>query len=212
MPSGRLVFVAVVPSEFFARPRAVPPGALTVPAASDQPLQLDITADRWLNAPILDWDAALVIKQTHEGRRIYGYYQHAWREPDPARPWGMTVVAPPTDSAPAARYVSLKKLLLNRVITPAAQQAGFVRDFLIDWTQPRATHALVSPRFTPLAQPDAMWLAIPTPLLLPPVEHDALTVNTDVDTLRRARSLAADEKPPTGDAARVFRYPATTGR
>jgi sporulation protein YlmC with PRC-barrel domain len=209
MPSGRLVFVAVVPSEFFERPKAVPPGAIVFPDNAGAPLQLDIPNERWINAPRLDWDAALVIKHTSEGERIYGYYQQAWQEPDPTPPWGMTVVAPPADVRERpARYVSLKDILLHRVVTPVGHQAGFVRDFLVDWTRRYATHALVSPRFTPLAKPDAMWLAIPTPLLNPPVADDAITANTDLEALRRAEPVATGVTLSTSDRARIFRYPA----
>jgi sporulation protein YlmC with PRC-barrel domain len=209
MPSGRLVFAAVVPSAFFERPKAVPPGAVVFPGRTGAPLQLDISKERWINAPRLDWDSALVIKHTREGGRIYGYYQQAWQEPDPTRPWGMTVIAPPADAREApARYVSLKDLLLHRVATPGGQQAGYVRDFLIDWTRRYATHALVSPRFTPLRVPDAMWLAIPTPLLSPPVKDDAITVNIDVEALRRAEPIPAGVSLSTSDRARIFRYPA----
>lgn len=206
MPSGRIVFVAVVPAEFFERPKAVPPGALAVPEDREAPIRLDITKERWIDAPRLDWDSVLVIKNTREGSEIYGYYQQPWREPEPLPPWGVEAVAPRANGSPPERYVSLKKLLLDRVVTPAWEQAGYVRDFLLDWPARRATHALVSPRFTPLASEQEAWFAVPVPLLNPPVEGDALIVNSDVEAFRDAPRLARGKAPRT--MMEIYRYPA----
>ena len=120
----------------------MPPNALRVPQNNDAPLVLDLSSDRWIGAPRLDWDGALVIKNTEAGGRIYGYYQEAWQEPEAGPPWGMTVVAPKDDAKTPTRYVSLKKLLLNRVETNGRQRAGYIHGFLIDWPARRATHAL----------------------------------------------------------------------
>lgn len=208
MPSGRLVFVAVDPSDLFQRPKAVPPHALRLPKSKDAPLVLDMSKERWIEAPRLDWDGALVIKNTEEGGRIYGYYQQAWREPDAGPPWGMTIVAPPKGVAPAARYVSLKNLLLERVETNGRQQAGYLRGFLIDWSAKRATHALVSSQFTPLGRPEGKWFAIPIPLLNPSVEDDTLTVNGSVDAFRTAPNWPASGKTTATDVTTIYRYPA----
>lgn len=209
MPSGRMVFVAVDPSELFERPKAVPPQALTLPREPEAALRLDISKDRWITAPRLDWDAALVIKNTSEGGRIYGFYQQAWVNPDPDAPWGMTVVAPPKGASPPARYVSLKRLLLNRIVTPAGQPAGFVRDFLLRWGDGRATHALVSPRFTPLAREDQMWFAVPLSLLSPRVEDDSLQVNSSIDAFRRAGPPRQAADAQGAATAEIHLFPAT---
>lgn len=207
MPSGRLVFVAVDPSELFQRPKAVPPTALRLPQSKEAPLVLDVSKDRWIEAPRLDWNGALVIKNTEEGGRIYGYYQQAWNEPEPGATWGMTVVAQPKGATPAARYVSLKKLLLERVETNGRQQAGYIRGFLIDWSAKRATHALVSSQFTPSARRDATWFAIPIPLLSPSLENDAIIVNSGIDALRTASKWPGPGKTASADIATIYRYP-----
>jgi sporulation protein YlmC with PRC-barrel domain len=209
MPSGRIVFVAVDPSELFERPKAVPPRALTLPRQADSALQLNLSKDHWISAPRLDWDAALVIKKTEEGGRIYGFYQQEWVSPDPDAPWGMTVVASPNGTAPVARYVSLKRLLLNRIVTPAGQPAGFVRDFLLNWREGRAIYALVSPTFTPLAREDQKWFAVPLQLLSPRVEDDSLEVNSNIDAFRRARPLRKAADAPAATAGEIHLYPAT---
>lgn len=206
MPSGRMVFVAVVPSAFFERPKAVPPGALAVPEDRESPIRLDISKERWVDAPRLDWESALVIKNTREGSEIYGYYQQPWREPDPLPPWGVEAVVPSESGALPERYVSLKELLLDRVATPAWQQVGYVRDFLLDWPARRATHALVSPRFTPVASEQEAWFAVPVPLLNPPVEGDALIVNNGIEAFRRAPRLARGKTPE--NLTEIYRYPA----
>jgi hypothetical protein len=207
MPSGRLVFVAVDPSELFERPKAVPPASLRLPQSEDAPLVLDISKGGWLEAPRLDWDGALVIKNTEEGGRIYGYYQQAWREPDPGPPWGMPVVAPSEGAKPPARYVSLKNLLLQRVETNGREHAGYIQGFLIDWSAKRATHALVSSQFTPLAQSDANWFAIPTPLLNPSLEDEGIMVNSGIDAFRTAPNWpgSGNSRPP--EIATIYRYP-----
>ena len=211
MPSGRLVFVAVDPSEVFQRPKAVAPDALRLPKGQDASLVLDMSKERWIEAPRLDWDGALVIKNTEAGGRIYGYYQQAWRDPDPGSPWGMTVVAPQKEAAPAARYVSLKNLMLERVETKGRQQVGYIRGFRIDWSAKRATHALVSSQFTPLGRPEGKWFAIPTPLLNPSVEDNAITVNSGVNAFGTAPNWPACGKTTAADAATVYRYPALPG-
>lgn len=208
MPSGRVVFVAIVPAEFFSRPKGVPPGALEIPARPDAPVRLDVTPERWRAAPLLDWDTSLLVKQTGEGARIYGYYQQAWREPDPAPPWFMRIVGREgQEGERAKRYVPLKKLLLDRVTTAADQQIGFVRDFLLDWADRRVTHALVSPQFTPLAKPDDRWFAVPVALLGPPLEQDALTVNSAPEAFREAKPLP-EGRLSHAAPAEIYRYPA----
>lgn len=207
MPSGRLVFVAIDPTDLFARPKVVPPSAVKHPKDRATPLELNITSDRWLNAPQLDWNAELVIKNTAAGGKIYGYYQQAWREPDPEAPWGMQVVAPTAGTPPAQRYVSLKRLLLNRVETHDRRQAGYVRDFLIDWSANHATHALVSPRFLPRKGPDAHWYAIPISLLAPAIDGETIMVNCDSETLRGATAWPERGSSTPGEAT-IYRYPA----
>ena len=211
MPSGKIVFVAVLPARFFARPKAIPPGALLMPAAPDAPLQLDIPADRWIEAPWIDWNGAMVIKNSAEGEKIYGFYQQRWEEPPDRAETPMAIVAPRQPAALAARYVSLKKLLLDRVSTVAWEQAGFVRDFLLDWPGHRASHALVSPEFTPLATPEKLWFAIPVPLLNPPVESDAITVNAGLAAFRAAPRMSAEATAQT-KPLQVVRVPATERR
>jgi len=207
MPSGKIVFVAVVPSGFFQRPKTLPPGAFTVPSDPAAALRVDITLERWLEAPRIDWDPKLIVKNTEDGARIYAYYQQRWAEPEPDPEPGLQVVATKKETAPPLQYVSLKDLLLNRVTTSAWEQAGYLNDFLIDWTAQRATHALVLPQFTPLAPPDAMWFAIPVPLLNPPVEDDAITVNSGVEAFRTAPTLQPGTALPEGNRTQIFRYP-----
>lgn len=206
MPSGRIVFVAVDPTELFQRPKAVPPTALRVSGGPDAPLVLDMAMDRWISAPRLDWDSALVIENTEEGEKIYGYYQHVWREPDPGPPWGMTVVASASDAAPAVRYVSLKTLLLDDVATTGQRPVGRIRDFLIDWPGKRVTHALVSRRIASSPKPDDMWFAIPAALLSPPVDSDAITVNDTVDAFRNPPAWPDEGVNAANNPATIYRY------
>lgn len=208
MPSGRIVFATVDPAAFFERPKAVPPPALRLPETRAQPLQVDISMKRWLAAPVLDWDAARVIKNTREGGRIYGYYQQTWREPDPTPPWGMNVTASMDDGTGGdARYVSLKQLLLERVVTNGGQQVGYVNGFVIDWTDMRATHALISPRFRSTGGSPERSFAVPVALLNPPIEEDAITVNSSTEAFRDAPSWPGEAKGPIREATTVYRYP-----
>ena len=210
MPSGRIVFVAVDPTELFQRPKAVPPAALQVAASPDAPVVLDLAMDRWISAPRLDWDAALVIKNTMEGENIYGYYQHVWSEPDPGPPWGMTVVAPASDAAPSVRYVSLKKLLLDDVATTDKRPVGSIRDFLIDWPGRRVTHALVSRRNVSGPEPGDRWFAIPTALLSPPVDSDAITVNETVAAFHNPPAWPGGGVSLANNPAAIYRYSVPT--
>jgi sporulation protein YlmC with PRC-barrel domain len=207
MPSGKIVFVAVVPSGFYQRPKTLPPGAVLVPSDPTAPLQVDITQDRWIDAPWIDWNPRFVVKNEGDGARIYAYYQQRWSEPDPTPAAGVEVVASKKDRPPPLQYVSLNDLLLERVTTPAWEQAGFVTDILLDWSVQRATHALVSPQFTPLARPDQKWFAIPMPLFVPPGEEDSITVNSSVQAFQRAPDFPQDGSGST-DVAQIYRYPA----
>jgi sporulation protein YlmC with PRC-barrel domain len=210
MPSGRIVFVAVDPSEPFQRPKAVPPAALRFPGDNQRAFTLDIPSERWREAPRLDWDAALVIKNTAEGGKIYGYYQQTWAEPDRTPPWGMTVVARPNDSRSPDRYVSLKRLLLEQVETHAGNHVGYIQDFVFDWPAKRATHAVVSNKLTPSAEDGVQRFAIPLPLLNPPVLTDAITVNSPMATFHRAANWPRSGMPPAEEATAIYRYPAPT--
>lgn len=206
MPSGKIVFIAVVPSGFYQRPKTLPPGAFLVPADPDAPLQVDITLDRWLNAPRIDWNPRFAVKYEDDGARIYAYYQQRWSEPDPTPAPGVEVVASKEARPPPLRFVSLNNLLLERVTASGWEQAGFLTDFLLDWSVQRATHALVSPQFTPLARPDEKWFAIPTPLLIPPVEEDAIKVNAGVAAFQGAPDFPEDGSG-SPDIAQIYRYP-----
>ena len=206
MPSGRIVFVAVTPPEFYAHPKAVSTNALSLPS-KDGALRLDLTTDGWIDAPQLDLESALVIKATSAGGKISGYYQQEWREPE-LTPAGVPVVVTAPKDAPAAnRYVSLGKLLWNRVTTPAWQQDGYVRDFLLNWPEARVTHAIVSSRFTPVAPKDTTWFAVPVTLLNPPVQQSAITINSGIESLRSAPDLPAASPARISDT-QIYRYPA----
>src|SRR5690606_27609593 len=109
----------------------------------------------------IDWNPRFVVKHEDDGPRIYAYYQQRWSEPDPTPAPGVEVVASQEKRPAPLQYVSLNNLLLERVTTSAWEQAGFLTDVLLDWSAQRATHALVSPQFTPLARPDEKWFAIP---------------------------------------------------
>ena len=211
MPSGKIVFVAVVPSGFYQRPKTLPPGAFQVPADPDGPLQVDITLDRWLNAPRIDGNPRYAVKNDGDGARIYAYYQERWSESDPTPAPGLEVVASKEDRPPPLRFVSLNNLLLERVTALGWEQAGFLTDFLLDWSVQRATHALVSPQFTPLERPDEKWFAIPTPLLIPPVEEDAIKVNAGVAAFQGAPDFP-ENGTGSADVARIYRYPSTLPR
>lgn len=206
MPSGRIAFVAVDPDELFERPKVMPPSALVIPRG-DGALQLDLAKDRWIFAPRLDWDAELVIQNTADGREIYGFYQQAWHEPDEAPSWGMTVVAQPGDTQAPVRYVSLKNLLLERVVTNGKEHVGYIRDFVLDWTGKRATYALISPQITQPGRPEQMWFAVPVFLLSPALKSDALTVNTSLGALRRATPVTAEKGLSADAGASIRRYP-----
>ncbi len=207
MPSGRIVFVAVDPMELFERPKVVPPGALKPPASEAETLVVDISKDRWIEAPRLDWNSALVIDHTDEGGRIYGYYQEHWRQPERGGHWNMTVVAPAPGAPPVRRYASLKQLMLERVETSGKAQVGYLRDFLVDWAGRRVTHALVSPRFTPRPGPEPEWYAVPVVLLVPPVESDAVGVNSGLEAFRLAPVWPGPDDPRP-ETTTIYRYTA----
>lgn len=198
MPSGRIVFVTVDPNEFFSPAKAVPPASLTAVTRVEDAVRLEAPSERWFNAPILEWNGARVIENTAAGEKIYAYYQQRWLPPEVSPGW--LNVPTPTGTAAPERYVSLKKLLLHRVSTPAGEPTGFVRDFLIDWADHRVTHALVSPQFTPVANGPATWFAVPLSLLGPPDEDQGLTVNAKIDAFRQAPTSPSNP-------AQIYRYP-----
>jgi sporulation protein YlmC with PRC-barrel domain len=210
MPAGRVVFIAVDPVELFERSRVIPPGILRLPADPKAPLEIDITLDRWLDAPRLNWDAELITKNAREGGVIYGFYQEEWQEPDKASPWGASAMADGTANPPA-RYVSLKQLLLEPAVAKGGERAGYIRDFLLDWAGKRTTHALISPQPVPLPASDRAWFAVPVTLLNPQRKEDALVINADAPTIRSGKLLAAGQKMPTS-GAEIFQYPVPNPR
>jgi sporulation protein YlmC with PRC-barrel domain len=204
MPSGRIVFVAIDPNEFFSPAKAVPPASLTAVTRVEDAMRLEAPSERWFNAPTLEWNGARVIQNTAAGEKIYAYYQQRWLPPDVSPGW--VNVPTPTGTAAPERYVSLKKLLLHRVSTPAGEPTGFIRDFLINWNNGRATHALVSPEFSPAGGRDAAWFAVPLSLLGPPDEDQGITVNAKIDAFRQAPAAPAAGVMP--NATQIYRYPA----
>lgn len=214
LPTGRIVFVSVHPSELFGLPKALPPEAITFGDAPDAPLRVDLSEEKWLEAPELEWNAARVIKHDTDGPQVYGYYQQQWAKPAleaAADGDENAVVAAPTEpgTREAEQYVSLSELLLHRVVTPATEQPGFVRDFVLDWSAGRATYALVSPTFTPAVEPEETWFAIPTALLAPPLETEAITVLSDEETFRNAQQAPEIAALPEENRTQIYLYPAT---
>lgn len=206
LPSGRLMFLAIDPAALFQPPKIVPPGALSgVEQDPASPVRLEIAKERWLFAPMVDWDGVGIIDNTAEGSKVYAFYQQAWRDPDPSRPPGLSAVGS-TDQRRPARYVSLNDLLGNRVVANSRQHVGYIRDFVLDWEGLRATHALISPQFVPPQSSGAEWFAVPITFLTPPRFGDAIVVNSDLAAFRNA----AQWRPETGstDRTSILRYPA----
>ena len=211
MPSGRIVFVLIKPRQIYAEPRAVPPGSLSAPTSDDSALKLDISLDEWINAPRIDWDPKVIAKYTEKGAEIYGFYNQNWLQTAPgAEAPGVNVVAGKKDDKQPVRFVSLNNLVMHRVASPAWETAGFVRGFLLDWNSHRATHALVSRVFDPLPVPNDSWFAIPVSLLNPPVEQDALTIDTNEQAFANARTVSAESDLPISNTTDIFQFPPST--
>jgi sporulation protein YlmC with PRC-barrel domain len=206
LPSGRIVFVSVLPNRLFDRPKAVPPTALTVSPGRHGPLVADISIDWWINAPIVDWSEALVLDLTEQGGKVHAYYQQAWLEPPPGFDWSIDRAVSPEQRANLPRFVSLRKLEHERLQTGDAEQVGYVYDFLLDWENRRATHALVSPERAPVEQPRETWFAVPVALIGPAKDYDALPVNREMDAFRIA-ATPSDNRIPSADAGHIYRYP-----
>lgn len=205
LPSGRIVFVSVLPNRLFGRPKAVPPAALTGPAGPDAPFVVDLSIDRWINAPIVDWSEALVLDLTEQGGKVYAYYQQPWLEPPPGYDWSIDRAVPPERQAELPRFVSLKKLEYERLQTGDAEQVGYVYDFLLDWGDRRVTHALVSPERAPVGQPGETWFAVPVALIGPAEDYDALTVNRKMNAFSAATAPPGN-RPPPADHVQIYRY------
>jgi hypothetical protein len=97
--------------------------------------------------------------------------------------------------------------MLERVVTNGNEHVGYIRDFILDWPGKRATHALISPRITQPRRPDQMWFAVPVAVLSPALTSDALTVNTDLGALRRARPVTQEKGRPADAGVTIYRYP-----
>jgi len=214
-PSGKIVFVMVRPDRLYAEPKAVPPSALVVPADQNAPVQLDISPDRWISAPHLGFDPKLVVKDTDDGAKIYGYYQQRWLGTTPhTNNTGLNVVASrdhPTSEQQPTRFVSLQTLKMNRVANSAWKQEGFLCGFVVDWPAHRVAYALVSRLFPPIQPASDPWYAVPVSLLSPPVNRDALTVNSSPEAFERAPQWQPGKKLPANTGTEIFRYPSPKG-
>jgi sporulation protein YlmC with PRC-barrel domain len=214
LPTGRIVFVSVHPTELFGRPKALPPDAIAFGESPNATLRVDLSEERWRETPELEWNAARVIKHGTDGPQVVGYYQQQWAKPAPeaaAEGDENAVVAAPTEpgTGEAEQYVSLSELVLDRVLTPATEQPGFVRDFVLDWSAGRATYALISSTFTPTPEPEETWFAIPTALLAPPLETEAITVLSNEETFRSAQQAPEIAALPEENRTQIYLYPAT---
>jgi hypothetical protein len=212
MPSGQIVFILVKPTELYSEPKAIPPSALALPEDSKAPIKLDVTMDEWINSPRLDWDPKLIVKFASEGEQIYGYYHQEWlltaTDAAPSPTQGVEVVAPRGGATEATRFVSLSNLLLHRVATEAWDQEGFIRGFLLDWRNKRATHAIASHTFTTVPAPNEQWFAIPVGLLNPPAEQESITVRAEPKAFVEAQPLSSDQEAASRSTSQISLFPA----
>lgn len=204
VPSGKIAFVVIQPSELYARPKALRPDALSVTEKHADPATLNLPAEDWLNAPRLDWSGLQVTQKTDAGEKIQGSYLQPWidRKAAPAsgKNAARTAPAQPTDG-----YVSLSNLQSRRVTVPGWDQDGFLNNFLVDWSAKRVTHALVSPEFPAIARPNEPWYAIPMAMLNPPNEQNSIDVKTSRDAIVHAQSIEGNKL--RSDVAGVYRFP-----
>ncbi|ACB76620.1 hypothetical protein [Opitutus terrae] len=208
MPSGRIIYLSILPARLYGRPKVVPPGVVTVPDDPRAPLQIDITEERWIEAPVIDWNNVMVVKPTDQGAQVYAFYEQSWLEPPPGVDGPVDLSAKVPDPSKAERYVALKPLLLERVTSQKNEQTGYLSGFLIDWPAHRVTHALVSPRFPPVPKPDEQWFAVPLALLTPPNPEETIVVQADTAAFNQAPVVPASDRLPAGDTPRIYRYPA----
>jgi len=204
VPSGKIAFVVIQPSELYARPKALRPDALSVTEKHADPATLNLPAEDWLNAPQLDWGGLQVTLKTDGGEKIQGSYLQPWidRKAAPASGKNTARTAP---AQPTEGYVSLSNLQSRRVTVPGWDQDGFLNNFLVDWSAKRVTHALVSPEFPAIARPNEPWYAIPMAMLNPPNEQNSLDVKTSRDAIVHAQSIAGNKL--RSDVAGVYRFP-----
>lgn len=202
MPSGRIAFFAVKPSQLFERPRVLPPDALE--NAGDGALKLKGSLDAWYNAPILSWNQREVDAVTRNGLELRGYYEAAWAPPTSPASSGVAILGHPAQNRPPTPYVSLRALQNTTVLDPAHQQIGAIAEFLIDWPQRRVTHAIVSHQEPSLTGAVSNGFAIPVPLLNPPAGGSEVIANVTPQTLQRAPRLT--NAAQAAQSAGVFRY------
>ena len=195
VPSGRIVYVLVDPSNLYDRPKAVAPESLSVPLDPAEPVQLKMTLNEWLNSGRLDWSGLEITQRTDSGESITGVYKREWVEQQAVAAGKNKSTAPASAaiSSPSSReFVSLGRLNLKRVKVPGWDQDGFLNEFLIDWTAKRVTHALVSPEFAPISPLSKPWYAIPIALLMPPDPQGTLGVKSTEDAIVHAKPIAGD--------------------
>jgi sporulation protein YlmC with PRC-barrel domain len=195
LPSGQIVYVAIDPSALYERPRVVAPDTLSVPADRNQPVQIKMTNNEWLNTPRLDWSGLEVTQWSGSGENIKGVYQREWI---PARPTSVATkktsaeisAALPASTGPS--FVALRQFHLKRVSVPGWDAEGFLNGFLLDWKAKRVTHALVSTEFAPISAPDKPWYAFPVALLTPPNEQEFLGINSSEEAIAKAQRVPGD--------------------
>jgi hypothetical protein len=208
MPSGQIVFILVKPTALYSEPKALTPEQFTNVPAGKGPLQSSLNFDEWLNSPRLDWDPTLIVKDSSDGAKLFAYYQQAWigtAQRQPAK--GVNVVAQASGTPAPTSYVSLMKLMNSRVETPGWDTAGYIRGFLLDWPQHRATHALLAHGFSPAPRPGESYYAVPMTLMKPPVERQIISVDTNANAITSARPWP-EGKLPSAAGNGIYLYPA----
>lgn len=202
MPSGRVLFAAITPSELFEFARAVPPTALT--RESNGTLRLNLSDDAWEQAPRLSPNGRKIEQFTRNGVQLRGHYEPAWAPPQPQPSRGLEVIATTPGRPPVPRYVSLEELMNTPVKDLNSQELGAVGGFLVDWDDHRVMYALITRNGDALFASIANAWAVPMTALAPPLGGSAAVVNAPPDAFRRAPVL-------TGDAwrnrpAQVYRF------
>jgi sporulation protein YlmC with PRC-barrel domain len=192
LPSGQIAYVAIDPSDLYERPRVVAPETLSVPADRNQPVQVKMTINEWLNSPRLDWSGLEVTQRSDSGENIKGVYQKEWVPPRPTsiatkKTPAEISAALPASSGPS--FVALSRFHLKRVSVPGWDSEGFLNGFLLDWKAKRVTHALVSTEFAPISGPEKPWYAFPVALLTPPNDQEFIGVNTNEQAVASAQRV-----------------------
>jgi sporulation protein YlmC with PRC-barrel domain len=216
MQTGRLDFVIITTggiAGFGAKLKAVPPTVLSPATAFQGMLALDISPDRWKNAPNFSKDQIANLGNPAMVRQIYKFYGQSW--PVVAQTAGAGAPLQPTgrETLGNARP-RLASEVIGKVTVMSEQneEIGKISDLLVNLHNPNVTFALLKPGSAFISKNHSLknqLFAIPVNAFIGIASARKVILDISPGEFEKARAINAESwsrATPGPGVPRIFRY------